>query len=79
MFHIKQKVIFLIYKILHFISTSIKCIRCRICDFQKNYDLVTYSLTDKVIHRGAPLLNPLDIQYTHLVLYRKKKVICIEQ
>ena len=42
------------------ISISVKCIRCRIYGFQKKCDLVThlvtYLVTDKVIHKGAPIL-----------------------
>ena len=45
---------------LYCISLSEKCISWRIYGFQKKCDLVThlvtYSLTDKDIHRGAPLL-----------------------
>ena len=43
---LKQKLLFLIEKILYFISISVKCIRCRIYGFQKKCDLVTYRQSD---------------------------------
>ena len=57
---------FLIQKILYFIRIPIKCINCRIKGFQKKCDLQTYLLTDKVIHRGSPLLKKL-IKFTDSV------------
>ena len=42
----------MLYEILYFISISVKRINCRMKDFQKKCVL----LTDKLIHRGASLL-----------------------